>query len=253
MSVSSGTSLDVPAFGDSASGAGSSSAGGSSDYGSRSSGAAPEAPIVESSVVGEVAARLAAAGLAKREIVTVYLLYHVCAAADPSLRSFAANVLRLVGAGVLSSAAFLADLGVATRAQVDAAMAAAAAAGGGGGGVGGGARRAIMDAGATGEEGALAALGCGGGGEVDLLSLLAPSPLGGLGSLSTSRFARDFLELGSIGAGGFGTVYRVRHRLDQRECVRDAHMHFLCGGPPIRYIMDFQCGAAHSAHANRHA
>jgi hypothetical protein len=46
---------------------------------------------------------------------------------------------------------------------------------------------------------------------------LDSSYLAGVEKLSNSRYEREFEELGAVGKGGFGTVFRARHRLDKME------------------------------------
>ncbi|CAM9261248.1 unnamed protein product [Phaeothamnion confervicola] len=176
----------------------------------------------------------------ERQLVITVLLAQVCAQLDVTPRTFCDQALRLYERGVLDSLEFLYEwryISPPLMQRLDRASEVAAiraslernppvfirAKGGGGvgsgGGCGGGSSGGVVGpgsgtAGATGGHGGdPGAPGTGGGGAEDDSGPLAAAPLGAV----SSRYLRDYVEMGLIARGAFGDVFRSRHRLDGSE------------------------------------
>ncbi|KAH9190716.1 hypothetical protein AeNC1_007316, partial [Aphanomyces euteiches] len=112
--------------------------------------------------------------LCERQVTIIVLLARVCTVYDATPKTFVANVLRLHRLGIIDSIAFLSDLGLLPTSPVSSPR------------------------------------------NSDYIELwdhdnsldIFPQ------ALNMSRYARDFDEMGLLGQGGFGQVFKARHKLD---------------------------------------
>ncbi|RHY23542.1 hypothetical protein DYB25_012817 [Aphanomyces astaci] len=130
--------------------------------------------------------------LCEKQVTIIVLLARVCTVYDATPKTFVSNVLRLHRLGIIDSIAFLADLGLLPTSPLAASSSP---------------RHDFLEP-----------------WDADPRSLhLIPQ------TLNMSRYARDFDELCLLGRGGFGHVFKARHKLDGL-CYAIKQVHFLNKG-----------------------
>ncbi|RHY02227.1 hypothetical protein DYB36_001121 [Aphanomyces astaci] len=130
--------------------------------------------------------------LCEKQVTIIVLLARVCTVYDATPKTFVANVLRLHRLGIIDSIAFLADLGLLPTSPLAASSSP---------------RHDFLEP-----------------WDADPRGLhLIPQ------TLNMSRYARDFDELCLLGRGGFGHVFKARHKLDGL-CYAIKQVHFLNKG-----------------------
>lgn len=88
-------------------------------------------------------------------------------------------------------------------------------------------------------------------GDTDIsLNIKSVWPLNDTASLSLSRYSRDFVELGFIADGGFGSVYRARNKLDGIEyAVKKVNIKYLTKNRVMSHLNEVKTFASLS-HSN---